>query len=67
MKKLITTMLSILFISSYSAVATEYAIGVTAAQHSVEASGQEILRTSAKTTKHSRTEDLTVGDFVLVD
>jgi hypothetical protein len=62
MKKLITTMLSILFISSYSAVATEYAIGVTAAQHSVEASGQEILRTSAKTTKHSRTEDVTLGE-----
>ena len=62
MKKFLTILLSILFISSYSATATEYAVGITAAQHSIKASGQETLRTSAKVTKHSRTEDVTVGE-----
>ena len=65
MKKFITIMLSILFISSYSAQSTEYAIGITAAQHSIDVDGKEILRTSAKETKASVSEDVTVGEVFI--
>jgi len=63
MKKFITIMLSILFISSYSAQSTEYAIGITAAQHSIDVDGKEILRQSAKETKASVSEDVVIGEI----
>jgi hypothetical protein len=62
MKKFITIMLSILFISSYSAQSTEYAIGITAAQHSIDVDGKEILRESGKVTKATNSEDITIGE-----
>ena len=62
MKKFITILLSILFISSYSAQSTEIAIGITAAHHTIDVDGKEILRTSAKTTKASVSEDVAVGE-----
>ena len=65
MKKFITIMLSILFISSYSAQSTEFAIGITAAQHTIDVDGKEILRQSAKETKASVSEDVTVGEVFI--
>ena len=62
MKKFITTLLSILFISSYSAQSAEYAVGVTAALHSIDTNGRETLRSSGKTTKATHKEDVAIGE-----
>ena len=61
MKKIITTILTLLFISTISAKA-EYAIGITGAMHSVDTSGQEKLRDSGKITTASRSEEAIVPE-----
>ena len=61
MKKTITTILTLLFISTISAKA-EFAIGITGAMHSVDTSGQEKLRDSGKITTASRTEEAIVPE-----
>ena len=61
MKKIITTTLTLLFISTISAKA-EYAIGITGAMHSVDTSGQEKLRDSGKITTASRSEEAIVPE-----
>ena len=61
MKKTITTILTLLFISTISAKA-EYAIGITGAMHSVDTSGQEKLRDSGKITTASRSEEAIVPE-----
>jgi hypothetical protein len=61
MKKIITILLSIFFISTISAKA-EYAVGITAGMHTLETDGQEKLRDSGKVTKASRSEDVTVPE-----
>ena len=61
MKKIITTILTLLFISTISAKA-EFAIGITGAMHSVDTSGQEKLRDSGKITTASRTEEAIVPE-----
>ena len=61
MKKIIATILTLLFISTISAKA-EYAIGITGAMHSVDTSGQEKLRDSGKITTASRSEEAIVPE-----
>jgi len=58
MKKYLAILLSFLFISTISAKAADYAIGITGALHTIDTDGQEKLRTSGKITKASKSEDV---------
>ena len=52
MKKYLAILLSFLFISSISAKAADFAVGITGAYHSIDTDGQERLRNSGKSLKH---------------
>ena len=62
MKKYIAILLSSLLISTISAKAAEFAIGITGALHSIDTDGQEKLRDSGKITKASKSEDVEVPE-----
>ena len=62
MKKYLAILLSFLFISSISAKAADFAVGITGAYHSIDTDGQERLRNSGKITKASKSEDVVLPE-----
>ena len=64
MKKLLTILLSFLFISFQSAKA-EIGIGVTGAYHMLDASGTETVRSSAAKNNGSHSEDVLVPELFI--
>lgn len=64
MRKIITILLSFLFIS-FQSVKAEIGIGVTGAFHSFDASGTETLRQSDKATNGSHSEDVLVPELFI--
>ena len=64
MKKLTTIVLSFLFLTLNAAKA-EFAIGITGALHSLDASGTETIRTSGEKNTGSHSEDVMVPELFL--
>ncbi len=64
MKKLVTILLSFLFIS-FQAVKAEIGIGVTGAAHFFDASGTETTRTSGQKNNGSHSEDVVVPELFI--
>ena len=64
MKKLVTILLSFLFIS-FQAVKAEIGIGVTGAAHFFDASGTETTRTSDQKNNGSHSEDVVVPELFI--
>ncbi len=64
MKKIVTILLSFLFISFYSAKA-EVGIGVTGALHMFDASGTETTRTSGQKNNGSHSEEVLVPELFI--
>ena len=63
MKKYITILLSVLFISSQSVAEVSYAVGITGALHNIDTEGKETLRTSGKITNTSVSEEVAIGEI----
>jgi hypothetical protein len=63
MKKILTVIASSFIIFSFSTLKADVVIGITAAAHSVDVSGTETLRNSAKTSNTSISEDAVVPEI----
>ncbi len=64
MKKFVTILLSFLFIS-FQAAKADVGIGITAAVHSLDASGTETTRTSGQKNPGSHTEEAVVAELFI--
>ena len=64
MKKLVTILLSFLFIS-FQSVKAEIGIGITGAAHFFDATGTETIRTSGATNNGSHSEDVLVPELFI--
>lgn len=64
MKKLVTILLSFLFIS-FQSVKAEIGIGITGAMHFFDATGTETIRTSGATNNGSHSEDVLVPELFI--
>jgi hypothetical protein len=64
MKKLVTIVLSFLFIS-FQSVKAEIGIGITGAMHFFDATGTETIRTSGATNNGSHSEDVLVPELFI--
>ena len=62
MKKLITIVLSFLFLT-FNAAKAEFAVGITGALHSFDVSGTETIRTSGEKNTGSHSEDVMVPEL----
>ncbi len=62
MKKLLTAVLSVVFLTTFSAKA-EFGIGVSGAFHNMDASGTETTRQSAEKNKGSHEEDVMIPEI----
>ena len=64
MKKIITILLSFLFIS-FQSVKAEVGVGITGAYHMLDASGTETTRTSLETNSGSHSEDVVIPELFI--
>ena len=64
MKKLITIVLSFLFLT-FNAAKAEFAVGITGALHSIDVSGTETIRTSGEKNTGSHSEEVMVPELFL--